>query len=151
MNISPSGIGFIKGFEKCELTAYPDEGGVWTIGWGHTGPEVKKGLVWTQQQADDQLARDIAQRAVAPVNRLVTWHAGLSQPQFDALCSFVYNDGEGNLASSKLLRCVNWGQFASAADQFLLWDHVHVDGNLVESAGLKARREAERAMFLSGT
>ena len=85
MVLSSTGLALLKQFEGCNLTAYQDQRGVWTIGYGHTGPEVKEGLVSTQAQADAQLAADVATRAQPFVNALI--HAGGSMPQneFDAL------------------------------------------------------------------
>ena len=50
MQYSKTGLALTEGFESCRLTAYQDLKGIWTIGWGHTGPEVVEGLVWTQNQ-----------------------------------------------------------------------------------------------------
>ncbi len=66
MQYSEIGLALTEQFESCRLTAYPDVKSVWTIGWGHTGPEVVPGLVWTQERADAQLLKDI-QHAVDTV------------------------------------------------------------------------------------
>src|SRR6185437_6241595 len=113
---SDAGFALTKKFEGLRLTAYQDQVGVWTIGYGHTGPEVHGGLAITEDQADLLLHSDVA-AAVACVNRAVT--AGISQSQFDALVDFVFNLGCGRLLGSTLLRDVNAGEFALAAPQFL--------------------------------
>ena len=95
MDISQKGIKFIEGKESCELKAYQDQGGVWTIGYGSTHG-VYAGLTITQQQADHLFQVDIEAR-VKLVNEYVK--APCNQNQFDCLCSFTYNAGLGSLLS----------------------------------------------------
>lgn len=153
MRTSAEGIALLHHYESCRLAAYPDPGSLdghpWTIGWGHTGKEVKRGLVWTQAQADAAFVQDLA-ATEAGVQRLVK--VSLSQSQFDALVSFAYNVGldenqngkaEG-LGESTLLRKLNTKDYAGAAEQFLRWNKN--DG--VVMYGLTRRRTAERALFL---
>ena len=137
---SAKGISLTKRFEGLKLSAYRDQAGVWTIGYGHTGPEVYAGLTITQSQADAFLARDVA-GAVACVNRLVT--SEINQNQFDALVDFVFNLGCASLAGSALLKLLNQGDFIGAAEQFQRWDHA---GEVVVQ-GLLERRRAEAALF----
>ena len=139
---SQNGLDLTKQFEGLELTAYADQVGVWTIGYGHTGPGVHAGLTVTQDQADAFLVSDVA-GAVACVNRLVT--SDINQNQFDALVDFAFNLGCASLASSTLLRDVNNGNFDAAAGQFQLWDHA---GGVVVP-GLLRRRQAEATLFTS--
>jgi lysozyme len=139
---SDAGLTLTKNFEGCRLSAYADQGGVWTIGYGHTGPGVHAGLTITQDQADIFLQSDTA-GAVACVNKLVT--GPIVQCQFDALVDFAFNLGCACLATSTLLRAVNAGDFVGAANEFLRWDHV---GGMVVS-GLLRRRQAESEMFLA--
>ncbi len=139
---SDAGLNLTKTFEGCQLSAYADQGGVWTIGYGHTGPGVHAGLTITQQQADAFLESDTA-GAVACVNRLVT--APIVQCQFDALVDFTFNLGCASLANSTLLRDVNTGDFDGAANEFLRWDHV----NGMVIPGLLRRRQAEAQLFRS--
>jgi lysozyme len=140
VNISAAGIKLIESFEGVRLTAYQDIKGIWTIGVGHTGKDVHPGLVITQEQADDLLQIDLRMTEAA-VSHLVK--VALSQCQFDALVSFTFNVGAGNLASSTLLRDVNAGDMTDADKQFVCWDHA---GN-VEVEGLRDRRIAEATMF----
>jgi lysozyme len=137
---SDAGLTLTKNFEGCRLSAYADQGGVWTVGYGHTGPGVHAGLTITQDQADTFLISDVA-GAVACVNRLVT--SSIVQCQFDALVDFTFNLGCACLANSTLLRAVNAGDFDGAANEFLRWDHVN--GMVVP--GLLRRRQAEAQMF----
>lgn len=139
MQISKAGIELIKRFEGCVLTAYLDVVGVATIGYGHTAG-VKLGDKITQAQADAMLETDVMLR-VGAVNNLV--RAPITQGQFDALCSFAYNVGVGNLQRSTLLRMINRGEAADAAEQLLLWDKA--GGK--KFAGLTRRREAEKALY----
>lgn len=140
MNVGAAGLALIKSFEQCRLSAYQDQGGVWTIGWGHTGPEVHGGLQWTQAQADAALEADL-QVAVNAVMRHAD--AALTQNQFDALVSFVFNVGAEAFATSTLLRLLNGGYPRLAALQFPHWDNV--DG--VQNNGLLRRRDAEQQLF----
>ena len=139
---SVAGVAMTKQLEGLQLTAYQDQAGRWTIGYGHAGPDVHAGLTITQAQAEQLLESDLA-AAVACVNRAVT--SGINQNQFDALVDFVFNLGCGSLLSSTLLRQVNAGDFTAAAQQFLLWDHA---GGLVVP-GLLERRRAELQLFQS--
>lgn len=137
---SEAGYRLTKEFEGCALHAYADQGGVWTIGYGHTGPEVKEGLTITQGQADELLEGDIAAASWC-VRQLV--QRPIHQNQFDALVDFVFNLGCCSLAGSTLLGCVNAGRFEEAALEFLRWNHVH--GAVVK--GLTRRRESEVDLF----
>ena len=140
MTYSDAGLQMTEQFEGLELTAYQDQVGVWTIGYGHTGPDVYGGLTITEDQAEQLLASDIA-GSVTCVNDAVT--VELTQNQFDALVDFVFNLGCASLHISTLLRFVNQGDFDSAAPQFLRWDHA--GGKVIP--GLLARRKAEMTLF----
>jgi lysozyme len=141
--VSQAGVDLIHSFESCKLTAYPDPGSVdgkpWTIGWGSTGPGIARGVVWTQTQADDRFAADLArfEKAVALMAPVTT------QNQFDALVSFAYNVGLAALNDSTLLRLHNKGDYAGAKDQFARWNKN--DGKVMN--GLTRRRAAEAAMY----
>lgn len=151
MKTGAKGQALIKSFESCKLKAYPDPktgGAPWTIGWGHTGPEVKPGLVWTQAQADAAFLSDLAvfERDVTSLVKVP-----LTQNQFDALVSFAYNvgsdidadDNAEGLGDSTLLKKLNAGDYAGAADEFLKWRKP------INLPGILRRRKAERALFLS--
>jgi len=138
---SDAGLALTKSFEGLRLTAYQDVAGILTIGYGHTGPDVKPGMTITDADADALLRSDVAE-AVATVNRAVT--ATISQNQFDALVDFCFNAGSGNFLRSTLLRKLNLGDFTGAAAQFALWNHA--GGQVVP--GLTLRRKAEADLFL---
>ena len=150
MKTSAAGIALIKRFEGLELDAYQDIAGVWTIGYGHTGPDAKAGAKWTEEIADAALTRDLELREDA-VTRLVK--VPLNQNEFDALVSFVYNVGVGGshspgFSTSTALRLLNQGDRAGAADALTWWNKATVNGVLRDVKGLTDRRAAERALFL---
>ena len=133
-------LALIKRWEGCRLTAYQDVAGIWTIGWGATGPGITRGVVWTQKQADDRLAADVA-RFLAGVT------AALKRPandyQLGAMVSLAYNIGLGAFIGSTLLRLFNAGQVELAAAQFGAWRRA--GGKVVQ--GLVNRRADERRTF----
>lgn len=136
-----TGIPLIKRFEGCRLAAYICPAGVLTIGYGHTGADVRRGQVISQVQADTLLARDYARFEIA-VRRLV--HVAVTDNQLGALVSFAFNVGTGNLQKSTLLRMLNAGDRLGAANQFKRWNRA--GGRVLE--GLTTRRAAERSLFL---
>lgn len=140
MKTSAIGIAFIKRWEKLELEAYLDGGGVLTIGYGHTGPDVKLGDVITEEEAEALLVADLAEAEDA-VNDYVD--VELDQFEFDALVSFTFNCGVEAFRTSTLLRLLNNGDYSAAAMQFKRW--VKDNGKVVQ--GLVNRRAAEQAMF----
>jgi lysozyme len=144
--ISAAGINFIKGFEQLRLWPYQDIAGNWTIGYGHLIRSNEHFVVITQAQANHLLSIDLA-FAVHTVNSMVI--APLTQDQFDALCSFVFNVGARSFEYSTLLSKLNHGDYAGAAAQFRQWDKVTVEGVLMPSTGLLRRRQAEEQLFLS--
>lgn len=140
MNISDKGISLIKSFEGCKLKAYLCPANVWTIGYGHT-KGVHNGMTITQEQADEYFYEDIK-----PIEEyLNSLDVELTQGQYDALVSFIYNLGLGRLKSSTLLKCVKAKQFKAASEQFGKWIYV----NKKVSRGLIARRNKEKDLFLS--
>lgn len=139
MKISDAGLALIKEYEGCRLTAYLCPAGIPTIGYGRTRG-VKLGDTCTQEQADDWL-RDDLESVYSDIDALV--EVPLTQGQFDALCSFVYNLGGPALRGSTLLRLLNAGDYEAARKQIPRWDKA---GKVV-LAGLTRRRAAEAAMF----
>lgn len=135
-------IDIIKKHEGLRLEAYlPTPNDVWTIGYGHTHT-TKQGMKITEAQAEALLRKDIAWVEEA-VNKFVV--VPLTQNQFDALASFVFNVGEGAFSKSTLLRLLNSGDYEGAANQFLRWNKQK--GRILK--GLTKRREEERKLFLS--
>lgn len=147
MQLSPAGEKFIEGFEGFSLIPYLDQRGIPTVGWGHTGKEVRIGdAPWTLEQCQIAFEADVA-GAEHAVNLGVA--IAISQNQFDALVDFTFNEGIGAFLGSTLRKYVNSDQIDAAASQLLLWDKTHVNGVLTEVSGLKRRREAEHALFLT--
>ena len=139
MKTSQYGIDLIKHFEGCELQAYQCAAGVWTIGYGHI-KGVSEGMSITQEQAEQMLLDELKEYENY-INELVT--VNLSQNQFDALVSWVYNLGPANLQSSTLLKVLNSGDYSGVPAQIERWNKA--GGKVLE--GLIRRREAESALF----
>jgi lysozyme len=143
--ITSDTLSAISAFEGCRLHSYQDSAGVWTIGTGHTGPEVSEGLSWSQERCDAALESDVAWA------RSAVWRAthdvDTSPAEYSAMVSLCFNIGAGAFRSSSVLAFHRRGNRASAASAFGLWDKVHFNGKLVTSAGLTHRRECEAAMY----
>lgn len=139
---SKNAIDLIKKFEGCRLEAYEDVVGVWTIGWGTTGPGIVEGLKIGQGTADAMLIGHVREIGLSLTDLVVRT---LNQNQFDALICFAYNVGMNALRKSTMLKLIQAKNYKEAADQFDRWNHA--GGKVV--AGLTARRHAEKALFLS--
>ena len=122
MKTSPKGISLIKEFEGLSLDAYLCSAGVLTIGYGHTGG-IQKGDKITAKKAEELLQDDL-KKFENGVLRLV--RVPLNQNQFDALVSFAFNLGVGNLGKSALLRKLNDHDFKGAASEFVRWNKAGV-------------------------
>tara|TARA_R100001443_G_scaffold24308_1_gene36604 strand:- start:6788 stop:7231 length:444 start_codon:yes stop_codon:yes gene_type:complete len=139
MKISQEGIALIKKFEGCKLEAYQDSVGVWTIGYGHT-KDVKEGDKINQDEAENLLTEEMPEYE-GYIEDLVK--VSLSQCEFDALCSWVYNLGPTNLKESTLLQVLNEGKYNEVPTQIKRWNKA--GGQVLE--GLVRRREAEALLF----
>ena len=139
MKISQNGLELIKHFEGCELEAYKCAAGVWTIGYGHIKTAVE-GMTISQSYADELLDGEIVEYEDY-VNAAVT--APLSQDQFDALVSWTFNLGNGNLNASTMLKVLNRGEYEEVPAQMKRWNKA--GGKVLE--GLIRRREAEANLF----
>lgn len=133
-------IPLIKKFEGCRLTAYKCPAHVDTIGYGHTGPDVHAGMTITQEQADALLEADLVKFST---DLDATVKAPINANQRGALLSFAYNCGLSNLKHSTLIRKVNAGDHAAAAEQFGKWNMAA--GKVLP--GLVKRRAAEAALY----
>ena len=131
--------------EGCELEAYMDDAGVWTIGYGHT-KTARAGMSIPLDEAKRLLEVDL-QWATAAINRMV--RVELNQNQFDALTLFVYNIGEDGFARSTVLKRLNAGNFAGVVSAMKMWNKITVNGKKVVSNGLINRRNAEAALFMT--
>lgn len=148
MSVPQKLINLVCHFEGCQLQCYLDEGGVPTIGWGSTGPDITQqeyedGLTWTQEQCDDRRDKEIQEK----IDGVLKMSPILGQPgnedRLIAIADFAYNLGLGAYQTSHLRRCVDAGDWAGAAGQIVLWNHCA--GKVL--AGLTKRREAEAALL----
>lgn len=133
-------VALIKRHEGCRLRAYLCPAGVWTIGWGSTGPGIREGVTWTQAQADERLATDV-KRFMDGVRSAIKRPA--SDNELGAMTSLAYNIGAKAFRASTLLRLFNQGRKAEAAKQFDRWNK----SNGVVLNGLIKRRADERRVF----
>jgi lysozyme len=140
MNVSLNCAAITKQFEGCKLEAYKCPAEKWTIGYGHTGPDVYDKLKIDQARADYLLMLDL-QSAQNTVNNMV--EPQINQNQFDALCDFVFNCGAGNFQHSTLLKLVNDKKFDDAVLEFSKW----TKGGGKVLPGLVKRRAAEAELF----
>lgn len=136
---------FIRQFEGCRLTAYQDQRGVWTIGYGSTGPDVVSGTTWTLEQAEQRLEADLPK--YQNIVRQLTNNVSLAPKQEAALVSMAYNLGGGDFAGSTLFTVINQKDWLNVPAQMIRWNHV--DGK--PDKGLLIRRLREAALFLEGT
>ena len=140
MVLGYEGRALLRRFEGFKLTAYKDVVGIWTIGCGHTGPEVKQGLTITQEEADKLLSEDVHEAQAVIYKRV---KVPLKQRQFDALVAFIFNVGVYAFETSTMLKLLNHGDYEGAAKQFARWNRA---GGMVV-LGLINRREAETRLF----
>lgn len=144
MPINQRGIELIKHFEGLRLTGYIDPVGIPTIGYGHTGSEVKVGATISEAEADQILRSDLEKFAKGVRNRITVT---VSDNAFAALVSFAFNTGLGNFGSSTLLKKLNAGDAKGASKEFLRWVKGTINGKKVTLPGLVRRRKAESKLF----
>lgn len=146
--LSKAGRDLIKRHEGLRLQSYRDPVNLLTIGYGHTGPDARAGNRITIERAENLLTQDVRE-AEAAVIRLVK--VPLSQGQFDALVSFVFNVGDRALAGSTLLRELNAGRYAAVPGQLRRWVYGTVGGQKVILPGLVKRRSDEAVLWASAS
>lgn len=142
MTTGKKGVSLIKFFEGFRAQAYYDAVGVPTIGYGTTAG-VRMGQKITEAQGEMYLQADL-RKFESHIHRLVK--VPLTQDQFDALASFVYNLGPTNFANSTLLKLLNQKRYDLVPDQFMRWNKA--GGRVL--AGLTKRRQAEADLFKTG-
>lgn len=140
MKINEAGLNLIKQFEGLRLAAYQCSAGVWTIGFGHTGKDVKPDTVWTKEEAENSLKSDVAwaEECVSDAVEIE-----LNENQFSACVSLCFNIGCHAFSKSTLVALLNNGNIEAAAQQFSRWDRA--GGK--QLAGLARRRKAEAGLF----
>lgn len=145
MQISNNGIAKLKSEEGEELIGYLDSRGIPTVGVGHTGlvdgVPVTKGMVITSDKSSQLLRSDLQWTEKAIRDNV---KVPLTQNQYDALCSLVFNIGASAFIGSTVLRKLNVKDYAGAADAFLMWKKAGNNPDI-----LLRRRQRERALFLS--
>lgn len=141
MNITDNGINLIKEFEGFKASPYLCPAGKWTIGYGTTSGITKDTPAITEEQAEQLLKYNL--RWVEKTIKSSVC-VDLTQNEYDALCSFIYNIGGSAFRGSTLLKLLNDENYLDAADEFLKWCHVNKEVN----QGLLRRRKAERDLFL---
>jgi lysozyme len=146
MPVTISGARFTQSWEKCRLSSYQDDRGIWTVGWGCTGLGIGPDTVWTQTQADGELRARLNDCA----NHVGLYAGGSTTWQLDAMTDLAFNIGINAFKTSSVLKYHRARDCESAAGMFVLWDKEHVDGQLVESPGLKDRRLGEKDIYLHG-
>lgn len=143
MPVSSLGLRLVTFYEGLSLTAYQDQAGVWTIGYGHTGIDVREGMTITTEQANQLLSNDLA----VTENYVTNAANPYQQYQFDAMVSLAFNIGVAGFRGSSVLRYHNAGNRDQAVASFLLWDKVHIDGVLTAVPGLLNRRISEASLY----
>ena len=145
MKLSQNGVNFIKSHEALRLKAYQDSKGVWTIGWGHT-KNVRPGDVITREQAEQFIRDDFAWVERTLNTDLVTGRDKplVTQNEFDALCSLVFNIGSDAYLDSTVRRKIKQGDKMAAARAFKMW--VYSNHKFIQ--GLANRRADEVRLFL---
>lgn len=151
------GYDLLRKWEGCVLYAYDDStkpphqvfpgdhvGGTLTIGYGHTGTDVRPGLTWTADQAETALRDDV--RAVSDMI-IPLIKKPIKNNQFSALVSFTFNIGLSAFKGSSALKAINVGDLPSVPALMARWHKTTINGVLVDSAGLANRRAAEIALW----
>lgn len=146
--VDEDGIAFITECEGCELEPYYDQAGYLTVGVGHLldGPDDPYNRTITQEESDELLTGDLAETEDCLDNCI---QVPVDQNQYNAVASLTFNIGTGAFSDSTLLKKLNASDYPGAADQFLVWNKITVDGEKVVSEGLSNRREKERELFLT--
>jgi len=150
MQTSPAGRAMIERFEGLVLKAMRPMHGtdVWTIGYGHTGPDVYEGLVWTKEQADEALSHRLANEFEPGVlHAIKSPPTPVTQGQFDAMVSLAYNIGVRGFAGSEVARHHMAGEYQEASDAFDNWANYHGQHN----DALAHRRDVEGQMYLDAS
>lgn len=152
MRASQKCVDLVKHFEGLFLEAYVCPAGVMTIGYGSImwpdGTRIQKGQKVTPDAAEKLLMWELDKKAVVINAWLEKSKTKLSQEKFDAILSFAYNLGLGNLNSSTLLKKIKLNQNdPTIRDEFMKWTKARVGGKLTELKGLVRRRKAEADLY----
>ena len=144
-------VAFIKKVEGVKLKAYQDQGNIWTIGSGITGKDIVEGLVWTTDQADNRLEKELRD-FVEFIDTKVS--IDLTDNEFIAVAAFVFNIGKQGFSTSTMLKHLVKGDKEKAAGEFKKWNKstIFYGGKWVKTVnkGLVNRRLAEETLFRKG-
>ena len=151
MKTSEHGLRFIQEQELLRLKAYLCSGGVWTIGYGHTGMVdgvlIGPGMIITNEKAKELFRNDIM--LFERFLNKQTFADRLTQNQYDALISFMFNVGVGHFQSSTMFRKLQSGESEeSIVKEFGRWIYATINGKKAVLPGLVSRRDEEANMFL---
>jgi len=149
--IQQSTINFLKKEESERYNAYKDSCGKWTIGVGHlinlTTEHALLTETLTEQAVESLLGHDLITTDYI-IKKYI--RVSLNQNQYDAITSFIFNEGQGHFAESTLLTKINQNASRQAIeDEFYKWDKGVVNGVLTDIAGLLNRRKAEAKLYFS--
>lgn len=139
--INRAGLDLIKRWEGCKLTAYKCPAGIWTVGYGSTGPHVRPGMTITQDQADELLRSDLRRFE----DGVAEAAPNANDDQFSAMVALAFNIGLAGFQKSTVLRKHLAGDHAAAAQAFALWNKA--GGKVLR--GLVNRRADEAALYRS--
>jgi len=137
----------IRSFEGYSAKAYRCSAGVLTCGWGCTGPDILADTVWTEEYAKERFMKEIDLYCEKLTKCLPS---NITKNRFLACLSLSYNIGLPAFQSSTLLKCLKINDYGGAAEQFLVWDKITLNGKKIMNRGLHERRKKEQALFLKG-
>ena len=153
METSQRGIDLIKRYEGVILHSYLCPANKLTIGWGHTGSDVTKGMVITEKEAENLLKKDL-RKFESKLNYAIEHdNVTLNQNQFDACISFIFNAGFSAFIFSTLYKKLKKGDYAGASEEFMKWIYItETDTETgerfkIKLKSLKTRRKSEQELF----
>jgi lysozyme len=141
--INKKSLDLLKTLEGRRLVSYQDQGGVWTCGYGSTGDDVTKNTVWSPQEAEDRLMKDL--QKFETIDHFISEQ--VNDNQFGALVLLCYNVGLASVKLSQTLKLVNQGK--NPDKEWMGFNKIRENGVLVESKGLTNRRKAELQLYHS--
>lgn len=149
MTVSAAGLIGIVGYEGYSATAYKDTGGILTVGFGHTGSEVKASTRMTVSEAMKTLGKDVGHTEKV-LQACLGDDIKLTQSEWDAYISLAYNVGAKAVCKSSIKWKLQTGRYQAACAAILSFDKVRVNGKLVKNKGLTNRREDEYRICTRG-
>jgi lysozyme len=145
LNINDEALKLLKSKESYSSVWYLCPAKKMTIGWGHVKEKGDDFNIIDPAKGEELLRRD-CKKAIDCINEKVTYP--INENQFSALAVFIFNIGVPAFSGSTLLKKLNAGLVAEAANQFLAWNKITVNGKKEVCRGLSVRREQEKTLFL---